>query len=145
MCEEKKTDGIQCSLCGKTFDTLYNVEEESTVIVQVCEDCYFEIEGEPPHDMVRFRKKRNLQPGKELGIPSVPVTIIIDRKMMSHLEAQSEMGGFLNVEGYIHSILFREAVCGYLENAEDQIRLGEKVSLDSVFKEFGRWLTNGQR
>lgn len=43
------------------------------------------------------------------------VSIKMDPRMLRALEAQADVEGFSNVETYIHTILFREAVAVYLE------------------------------
>lgn len=144
MCQEKKTDGIQCTLCGRTVDKLYNIEE-TLVDGLACEDCYLEIEGEPPPYTVRFHKKGNLPSEKEPESLSVSITLRMDRGMAQCLEAHSEMEGFLTLEGYMLSILFRETVVNSLEDIENQRFPITKEQIVSFFEEMRKWLANGQR
>lgn len=144
MCQEKKTEGIQCALCGKTVDKLYNIEE-TMVDGLACEDCYLEIEGEPPPYAVRFRSKKNLSSEKEPAITPVSITLRMDHSMARCLEGHAEMEGFLTVEGYMLSILFREAVLNSLEDIENQRYPITNEQIVSFFEEMRKWLANGQR
>lgn len=144
MCPKKKTEGIQCALCGKTVDKLYNIEE-TMVDGLACEDCYLEIEGEPPPYTVRFCAKGNLPSEKKPESPSVSITLRMDRGMARCLEGHAEMAGFLTVEGYMLSILFREAVLNSLEDIENQRFPITNEQIVSFFEEMRKWLFNGQR
>jgi hypothetical protein len=65
------------------------------------------------------------------------ITIRLDSRMLRQLEAQAFFEGFKDVDNFIHTILFRDAVAVYLENLGELDRLEQEAAFT---REIRDWL-----
>lgn len=123
------TEIFECPLCGNKVQRLFIATEggddESEVSYEVCASCYEDIEGSPP-------EMRSKMP------EMASVTISMDKRMLNHLFAQSQIEGYLDVAGYLHTIIFREAAKLWLENLADPETVEEQAEFVQEMKDWMR-------